>query len=438
MSRILFEAHSLTQKTGTGIATYARNLADVTQAAGHQAELVLGTERGPNRKHPVLTDVGVFDANLTLHNRSGRWLREACDWALGAPLGIATFPVGQSAAVLDPSSGQPLRNRMPTYGAVRLADRAYAHFQRHGARARLNVETRPDIFHASRPVALTVPKATNIYTIHDLVPLRLPYATLDNKSYFYRLLRTLLRDADHIVTVSEFTRRDVIAMFGIAEHRITNTWQAVSLPEHLVEAEDNLVAGEVERLFELPYRGYFLFLGAIEPKKNVSRMLDAFVASGTSAPLVLAGGLGWQYDQEVKRLDDEQFTSWRLDGSRITRERRVQRLSYLPRAQLVSLIRGARAVLFPSLYEGFGLPVLEAMLLGTPVITSNTSCLPEVAGDAALLVDPYDVGSIAAAIRAVDADADLRAAMIQRGRERAAFFAPVRYAERLAAVYSRF
>ncbi len=103
----------------------------------------------------------------------------------------------------------------------------------------------------------------------------------------------------------------------------------------------------------------------------------------------------------------------------------------------MALIRGARAVLFPSIYEGFGLPLLEAMLLGTPTITSTTSSLPEVAGDAALLVDPYKTESIRDAIRTIDADADLREDLSKRGRERAAFFSPERYSERMTAVYDR-
>ena len=104
---------------------------------------------------------------------------------------------------------------------------------------------------------------------------------------------------------------------------------------------------------------------------------------------------------------------------------------------LVTLIRGARAVLFPSLYEGFGLPVLEAMLLGTPVVTSRSSSLPEIAGDAALYVDPYDIDDIARAIKTIAADDGLRAELRQRGRARVELFSVARYRERIAALYER-
>ena len=113
-------------------------------------------------------------------------------------------------------------------------------------------------------------------------------------------------------------------------------------------------------------------------------------------------------------------------------------MDHVPFDQLVSLIRGARAVLFPSLYEGFGLPVLEAMLLGTPVITSNVSSLPEIAGNAALLVNPMDVTSIAKAIRKLDKDTDLCFDLVERGRKQAAKFSSEAYEQKIAAVYRQF
>ena len=126
-----------------------------------------------------------------------------------------------------------------------------------------------------------------------------------------------------------------------------------------------------------------------------------------------------------------------IDGDIVRRQRQVRRLEYLPRDQLITLIRGARALLFPSIYEGFGLPVIEAMALSTPVVTSNASSLPEVAGDAALLVDPYSIDDIARAIRTIEADADLRGALVERGRQQAKKFAPSAYDERLRQLYEK-
>jgi glycosyltransferase involved in cell wall biosynthesis len=145
--------------------------------------------------------------------------------------------------------------------------------------------------------------------------------------------------------------------------------------------------------------------------------------------------LAWKYEEELQKIGDERFLSYELHGNTATPRRRVRRLSYLPREHLVALMRGARALLFPSLYEGFGLPVLEAMSVGTPVMTSNVTSLPEVAGDAALLVDPLDTDDIARGIRTLDNDSDLRAELRQRGLQRAALCSPEAYQRRIAALY---
>lgn len=118
-------------------------------------------------------------------------------------------------------------------------------------------------------------------------------------------------------------------------------------------------------------------------------------------------------------------------------DRRVKRIDYLPFPMLMQLIRGARAVVFPSLYEGFGLPVLESMMLGTPVISSTTSSIPEVAGDAALLVNPYDTSAIAQAMRRLDRDDDLCFELSMRGRRQAEQFSEAAYQGRLAELYRR-
>jgi glycosyltransferase involved in cell wall biosynthesis len=283
---------------------------------------------------------------------------------------------------------------------------------------------------------LRVAGCPNIVTIHDLVPLRLPYMTLDNKRYFYRLIQALLRDADHIVTVSEFSRRDIMQLFGVAEGRITNTYQAVTLPASVLARAEADVADEISNLFELDPGNYYLFVGALEPKKNVARLIDAYAASGSRRPLVIAGGLGWQNKAELERIKDSRFSNWRLADNMISKVERVRRIAYLPLGQLVTLMRGARALLFPSVFEGFGLPVLEAMSVGTPVMTSNVTSMPEVAGDAALLVDPYDTGAMAAAIRRLDRDADLLAELSARGRVQAERFSMAHYQARMRGVYA--
>lgn len=434
---ILYEAHNLTIKSGTGIATYARALAQAATNLGYDVDGVFGVERGLARDNDRLNEVLAFDAvnddeRLTLLGLAWRYVNYPFN-ALG---GLRPVELPRSGLVVGPMA-DTLRPFRRVFATTRMSDVSMAHFKIYGRLAQLKLAQRPSLFHATHPVPLAVKGCPNLYTIHDLVPLRLPYTTLDNKKYFYRLLTTLARTADHIVTVSEYSRRDIIEHLGVDERRVTNTYQAVDIPPDLLVRQDEDVARDLETLFELEFGRYFLFYGAIEPKKNISRLVDAYAASGSKLPLVVVGSGGWQNSADLRKIKNERFNSFRIDGNTVRRERQVRRLEYLPRSQLITLIRGARALLFPSIYEGFGLPVIEAMALGTPVVTSNVSSLPEIAGDAALLVDPYSLDTMAQAIRTMEADADLRKALSERGRKRAKVFSPTAYDERLKQLYDK-
>jgi glycosyltransferase involved in cell wall biosynthesis len=221
-----------------------------------------------------------------------------------------------------------------------------------------------------------------------------------------------------------------VEILGVCQDRITNTYQAVSIPADLIEKLEDDVVLDIEETLGLGWHGYFLYFGAVEPKKNLARLIEAHLTSKVDAPLVIVGGRGW--------LDaDENAFLEQLASDPNGRGERIRRFPYMPFHLLVSLIRGARGVLFPSLYEGFGLPVLEAMLLGAPVITSNAGSLPEVAGSAALSVDPYDVGTIRDAIRQVDADASIRNELSRKGQLQARQFSPENYASAVSGVYER-
>ena len=249
--------------------------------------------------------------------------------------------------------------------------------------------------------------------------------------------RSLDRSAAHFVTVSENSKRDLVDLVGIAPERITNTYQSVSIPAKYRDKPEDQVAREVEGLTGFDYKGYFLFWGSLEPKKNIGRMIEAYLSSKVDTPLVIVGAQAWKAEQELKLLGDTDTLYGSMERRRGARKRVIQ-MPYAPFPLLVSLIRGAKAALFPSLYEGFGLPVLEAMLLGTPVICSNTSSLPEVAGDAAFMVDPYDTQAITNAIRTLDADAAMRADYTARGRKQADLYSPEVYREQLRDVYQKF
>jgi glycosyltransferase involved in cell wall biosynthesis len=153
--------------------------------------------------------------------------------------------------------------------------------------------------------------------------------------------------------------------------------------------------------------------------------------------LVIVGAQAWKSEDELKLLYDDNIRTLLQIDNETRVKRKIIQLNYAPFPLLVSLIKGAKGTLFPSLYEGFGLPVLESMLLGTPVISSTTASIPEVAGDAAILVDPYDTQQLAQAIRTLDQDEGMRDTLIAAGHLQARKFSPDNHAQRLRQVYDQ-
>jgi glycosyltransferase involved in cell wall biosynthesis len=349
------------------------------------------------------------------------------------PLGVKPSALDLSGLVVTDQFATRLPSRTNLFVARNLFINARLYFSWSGRFTNLEFDEPPDILHCTYQLPVRAKSACNIYTIHDLVPLRLPFTTLDNKRQTYRMLRKTGAEADHIVTVSEHSKRDIIELLGVDEKRVTNTYEAIEFPQEFVERSDDLVAEQLRGSFGLKSQNYLLFYGALEPKKNVQRLIDAYLLSAVDIPLVITGAVGWGNKAEAKWLKEMREE----ERSRPQESRRIHHFEYVSVPMLVTLIRGARAVLFPSLYEGFGLPVLESMRLGTPVVTSRTSSLPEIAGDAALYVNPYETDEIARAIKTIVADAGLRAELAQRGRARAELFSVERYRERVAALYEQ-
>jgi alpha-1,3-rhamnosyl/mannosyltransferase len=265
-----------------------------------------------------------------------------------------------------------------------------------------------DVFHATNYV-LTHPvrHAKRVVSIHDVTIIRFPqWHPADRLATMRAGVRASAEAADRIITLSETSRDDIVEELGVAPDRVAVVPLAADdsfRPRPRAEIEAALAP------LGLEYGGYVLFLGTLEPRKNVGRLLEAAVRAGT-APLVLAGADGWGNDALHARLAE------------LAREGRVRVLGYVPDAVRPALLGGARVFAYPSLYEGFGLPALEAMACGTPVVTSNTSALPGLVDDAAVLVDPLDVDALASALRRLWDDEALRARVRERGLARARDF----------------
>ena len=266
----------------------------------------------------------------------------------------------------------------------------------------------------------TYRKTRTLLTIHDLSFRYFPEAFVPSlRQYLERVVPRSIARSDLVLADSAHTQSDIIALFGAAPDKIRVLHGGVD-PRFQPDPEP----GERERLqshYGIGVRPYVLSVGTLQPRKNYVRLIKAFAQVETSRladpQLLIAGGQGWLYEDifaEAARYRDQ-----------------VRILGFVDDADLPALYRNAALFVFPSLYEGFGFPVLEAMACGVPTISSNASSLPEVAGDAALLVDPLNVDALAEAMTCVLENADLSTGMISRGLVQAAQFTWERGARQL-------
>lgn len=430
--RIYYDGLNLALQQGTGIATYTRMLMTYARDSGHRVGAVYAVPT-PLSKNATLREISFYDPRHAAGRSKWVWhWIDAQNQFRALFFDVKPVRIKETGIVIT----DDFRSRMPIHDSIfavrNLFGNANWHFRKTRRFTNLKFDTQPDIFHCTYQMPLRCKSACNVFTIHDLVSLRLPFATQDNKKFTYRLLREVAARADHIVTVSENSKKDIIKYLDVEEHRITNTYESVQFPRDCVEKSVDVIADELEVSLGLEYGKYLLFYGALEPKKNVARLIDAYFSSAVKLPLVLVTSGGWDNEAElalIKRQSEQERVNEQI-------RQHIYRLDFVSRPMLVTLIRGACALIFPSLYEGFGLPVLEAMQLGTPVVTSRVASLPEVAGDAALLVNPYEVSDIAQAIRKVVEDADLRTELSTRGRSQAAAFSVERYRERVTQLYA--
>jgi glycosyltransferase involved in cell wall biosynthesis len=251
-----------------------------------------------------------------------------------------------------------------------------------------------DVFHASNMVRVAPRRARLTATLHDLTCWLMPElhaaGNLQADAYF---ARHILKQAAALIAVSENTRRDAIRVLGLDPDRITVIYSGID-----------------ERFFTakplVRERPYVLFLGTIEPRKNLDTLLDAWsLVPESGYDLLIAGPPGWKSEATLARLRSP--------------ARGVRYLGYVPESEIPSLTAGASAFVYVSLYEGFGFPVAQAMAAGVPVLTSNTSALPEVAGEGAVCVDPRSPAEIASALTRLFMSPELRASLGAAGRGRA-------------------
>ncbi len=422
--RIGLDGYNLALARGTGVATYGRTLAHAVVRAGYKLDLVYGLGV-PQDSREDLRETLFYarlaeDAPAQLPtNLSARVKRAAM---LPGTRDLIAVPHSGHVVAPDLELRVPPFDRLFTRGSLFTICARY--FRRFGRFMPLRIPTPPEIMHWTYPLPLRMLGSRNIYTLHDLVPLRLPHTTLEDKRYYDRLIRTCLAEAAHIVSVSEASRSDIEMLFPGYGDKITNTYQPIDLA--IDPRTDDLQ--RIRKLFDLDAGNYFLFFGAIEPKKNVGRLIEAYLSADIETPLIIVGAEAWRSDHELRLLHG-------AHGSVLSGTRSIRRIDYLPRHLLIELVAGAKAVAFPSLYEGFGLPAAEACALGIPVLASSGGSLPEVVGPGGLIVDPYDVSAMAAALRRLDEDSLLRETLGAAGKRHTTKFSFDRYTTVITSLY---
>ncbi|MBC8253340.1 MAG: glycosyltransferase family 4 protein [Ardenticatenia bacterium] len=266
----------------------------------------------------------------------------------------------------------------------------------------------------------------SVITVHDLAFLLYPHFLTNESARYYGQIDQAVRCTDHIIAVSESTRQDTIKLLGVPEKKITVIYEAANPIYRQIEPR------EARRLVVDTYGldgDYILFVSTIEPRKNLPALLQAYRKLRddykSDVKLVLAGRRGWLSEEVYEVVEALNLAE------------HVRFLGRVPSGHLVYLYNAARMLVHPSFYEGFGLPPLEAMNCGTPTIVSNVSALPEVVGDASILVDPHDIDGLTVAMWRVLTDADLRASLVAKGLTHARMFSLERAAQETLAAYRR-
>ena len=270
---------------------------------------------------------------------------------------------------------------------------------------------KPDVFFSPDSICSLSSDVPTLMTCHDLIPLHTPeQLEARHRKYYLRYLLRFLKRADHVLTVSEYVRTDIVQTCHIDPDRVTSVYNGCR--DIFRPLQDMDKQGVRVRFSE--GKPFFFYTGAIHPRKNIPRLIRAFdlfkEETGASVQLLLAGRFAWKTGevsaafQEAKHRADIRF------------------LGYVSEQDLADLTASALALTYVSLNEGFGLPVLEAMYCDTPVLAANTSCLPEIAEDAALLVDPYSEPAIAAGMKKLYTDPGFARMLVEKGRQRRTHF----------------
>lgn len=426
--RILIDGFNLAMKHGTGIKTYTSLLDTALRGAGADTSFLFG-HAIPAVDDALLREVLFYDDNpMRDHSPFGRFRVRGQLWMdAGFNRAPKVNRVQDNGVVVLSSGTQTARPTERALNGSRLYDVAWRRSLTFKRFLDVDLPETFDAVHMTYPLPInTKGGAKKIVTIHDLIPLRLPYTTTDDKIELLRRHRQLVADADLIFTVSEFSKADIVHLLGVDPDKVVVSYQPSRFAP--LRAPEMRERAKTLRRYDLEEKGYVLFVGAIEPKKNLGRLLKAYAEADVDIPLIVAGPRGWMWQDEI---------GWIVDSKDPVLTKKIRFLNHVSFEDLRFIVSGATALTFPSLYEGYGLPLVEAMGFGVPVLTARSSSLPEVCGDAALYVDPYDVRDIREKIERLVGDQPLRDYLSEGGLKRSQELSPAAFAEQVSGGYRR-
>jgi glycosyltransferase involved in cell wall biosynthesis len=418
---ILVDGYNLEMPTGTGIKTYTISLIQALKFLGANVSVLFSKQTSGNA---ILDEVLFFEVSQKLSKLD--LLKTTAKYLLLSnknpqSLNFTDKVVNPDKSLQEIISSTQILNLKNCYTAAKIP------YQLFGHSTTIKPPNKIDIWHKTYPIIPINVQGSqgDIVTIHDLVPLKLPYTTLDDKKVFYKAVKSVIKKSKVIITVSENSKRDILEFYDVNPDKIHVTYQATH--QTALDCTEESLSRFLKR-YQLKPQKYILFVGAIEPKKNVGRLIDAYSGLDTDLQLVIVGKKAWMWKKEIGSIETIFGSGW---------SQKIKVLDFINNEALKYLYTGAFSFVFPSIYEGFGLPPLEAMALGCPVITSNNSCLHEVCGEAALYVNPYDTDDIRKAIEKLINQPELRNKLIDLGKERAKLFSLENYAKKLYRAYAK-
>lgn len=377
-STIWFDGRNIGRRNGTGVQYYAINHSNVTRELGY----------------------------------STAWLLENVE-------GYSSLSIASRIIAALLSRAPTISNMFQSvWGDAFLANDLYRvahlHYRYHKRLLRLTPLSPPDIMHWTYPLPLFMEGCQNVVTIHDIIPLTHPSLTGIDPTRFRRILSSLIESPVHFVAVSETVRNQIINLLSVHPDRITTLYQPVEFSKQ--------VRNSISNAPRIAPADSFVFYGRIEHRKNIERLLEAHALSGTKTPLILIGP------------DGDDRPNYKPYGS----SSQVIRLPWSNRFSLLRTLQESKALLFPSLAEGFGLPIIEAMSLGVPVLTSRGGVTEEISGNAAMLCDATNIVEMANCINILDQLSENdKKRMIKAGLERAKFFSSNLYKRNISSFYEK-